>query len=436
MAVGSLSGNMQAEYSTLDATDCSGKAPAMSAAHDDLPADTDPERLPVLEADVPDVTVETVTEVIALDVVSAKETPTIGKFRLPHAGHASLWVLFLLGTQLAVGVVAGGVLMVLMHSAGGHITPSSQNADFEKLVSRYLVPFATFATVVTSLGVVFVAFRRETERCMGLRGMTATQTLLVLLGVLPCALLASEVTNCAMEFMPNVSLDLFGDFAQESWWLIFISACLFPGFGEELFFRGFLSRGLVAHHGVWRGTLITAFLFGAVHLHPIQACGAFALGVALQFVFLTTRSLWGAILLHTANNAVAFLAMRYGHLFPIPGFTTNSPAEAVVDAVPTPHYDQLIDKLKGVEPIMHTPPLLLAAASIAVAALAWALLQTRTRWVRADGTEWSRGFLSAEGPRPEVAVRKICGSLDVLSSSAVVLASVLFVTALIVQVQR
>ena len=46
-----------------------------------------------------------------------------------------------------------------------------------------------------------------------------------------------------------------------------------PGIGEELWFRGFLGRGLVGRYGVIVGVLITSFFFGAMHVDPPQAAG-------------------------------------------------------------------------------------------------------------------------------------------------------------------
>lgn len=408
----------------------------MSAAPDEMPTDDPSADLPLLEEAVGPVATEPIDEDLESDVSPKKATPTVGPNRLPNAGRAFVWVLLLFGTQLILGLVIGlGLAATMIGDGQMPRDPSSMAAEIERSASRILIPVGSFAMLVTAIAVVVVAFRKETSRCMGLRGMTLTQVLLVLLSVVPCALLASEVTNCATEVLPNVSMDLFAEFANESWWLIFVAACLFPGLGEELFFRGFLSRGLVAHHGPWLGALITAFYFGAIHLHPIQACGAFTLGLFLQFVFLTTRSLWGAVLLHTANNALAFGAMRYGHLVPIPGFTTNS-ADQVSDTSPAPHFDELIANLNGTGTISHTAPLLLFAAMISVAAISWAMLRTRTRWLRPDGTEWSRGFISAEGPRPEVAVQTVAGSLDAVTGAALVLANGVFFAALYFHVQR
>ncbi len=385
----------------------------------DLPSQRTPDdnELPLLEA-LPTIAAD--DEV--LDVLVADSSPdeqpqersdntiTVGDYRLPRWGYSVVWTLLLFGSQLIVGLIVGVSVAVVIMPTGRmrNLDPQAQAAELETIVNRYIVPIATLATLLTSVGVVGVAFRKQTARCIGLRGMTLTQTGLVLLSALPLALLASEVTNCASHLFPNVSIDLFGAFSQQPWPLVFVAACFFPGLGEELFFRGFLSRGLVAHHGVRQGTLLTAFLFGVIHLHPIQACGAFALGIALQFVFLETRSLWGAVLLHTVNNTLAFVAMKYGQDFPIHGFTSVSE--------------------KGT--IAHTPLPLVVAAIATTAALFMALHRTRTRWLLPNGTEWSRGFVSAEGPRPEVAVRKVSDSLDLQIAGFLFLTYVAFLAAL------
>ncbi len=375
------------------------------------------DELPILESVPTKVDNTDVLEVLESDASPSDEgrtqgdnTLTVGDYRLPRWGYAVLWTLLLFGSQLLVGLIVGVIVAVVILPTGRmrDLDPQAQAAELEVIVNRYIVPIATLATLATSVGVVVGVFRKQAARCMGLRGMTVTQTGLVLLSALPLALLASEVTNCASHLFPHISMDLFGVFSQQPWPLVFVAACFFPGLGEELFFRGFLSRGLVAHHGVRQGTLLASFLFGAIHLHPVQACGAFALGVALQFVFLETRSLWGAVLLHTANNTLAFVAMKYGPEFPISGFTSTTPAGTIA----------------------HTPLPLVIAAAATVATLFVALHRTRTRWLLPNGSEWSRGFVSAEGPRPEVAVQKVSDSLDLRIAGFLLLTYTAFLGAL------
>ncbi|MFV1967512.1 MAG: lysostaphin resistance A-like protein, partial [Pirellulaceae bacterium] len=134
-----------------------------------------------------------------------------------------------------------------------------------------------------------------------------------------------------------------------------------------------------------------AFLFGAMHLEPLQSLTAFVLGVGLQFVFLTTRSLLAPILVHALNNAAAFATMRYYDQFPIPGVS------------PLPD-----------ESVVHTPPLLLVATVAALVAAAGLLYQIRTRWRLPDGTVWSPGYVTAECPPATVPAHAAHDRPDVL----------------------
>lgn len=353
------------------------------------------------------------------DLVSDADLDAIalsdGMFRRPSIGPALLWTFLLLAFQVAIGLVMTVAAMVyVIASQPGRLDPNRLSKLIESAMQGWLLPAASFSTLVISFTVVLSLFRSQTARCMGLRGLTVTQGILVLLLSLPMTVLTSEFTNWVSYLFPRMAMPaMFGDLAKQPWALIFVAGCLFPGVGEELFFRGFLSRGLIARHGLFWGTFFAAFLFGAVHIHPIQASGAFLLGLTLQFVFLTTRSLWGAVILHTANNTLAFAAMRYGELMPINGFTVAEEGR-----------------------IVHSPALLVMAALGTVAVLMWALYRSRTQWTCANGTVWSRGFVTTESPFQDSNVQIQHGSVGVAGIIGVLLAYSIFAATMYYSIER
>ncbi len=338
-----------------------------------------------------------------------------GMFRRPSIGPALIWTFLLLASQIAIGLVMTMAAMVyVIATQPGPVDPNRLSKLIESAMQGWLLPVASFSTLVVSFTVVLSLFRRQTARCMGLRGLTATQATLILLLALPMTVLTSEFTNWVSYLFPRMAMPaIFGDLAKQPWLLIFVAGCLFPGIGEELFFRGFLSRGLLSYHGAFWGTFFAAFLFGAVHIHPIQASGAFLLGLALQFVFLTTRSLWGAVILHTANNTLAFAAMRYGHLVPINGFTVAAE-----------------------DRIVHSPALLVLVALSTSTMLLWALGRSRTQWIRPDGTVWSRGFVTTESPFDDSNVRIQHGSVGIMGIVGVLVAYGIFAATLYYSIER
>ena len=88
--------------------------------------------------------------------------------------------------------------------------------------------------------------------------------------------------------------------------LSFVIVVLAAPIVEEIFFRGFLFRGLLATRGLWPAALISAALFAATHLDPSLFGPAFIAGMLFALVYWRTGSVWPTILAHTAQNAIAF----------------------------------------------------------------------------------------------------------------------------------
>jgi membrane protease YdiL (CAAX protease family) len=75
--------------------------------------------------------------------------------------------------------------------------------------------------------------------------------------------------------------------------------------GEELFFRGFLHNWLRNRFSMWPAILISAFVFSAFHLIPLQVLLVFPMGVMTAWLYEKSKSLTAPIALHIINNAIA-----------------------------------------------------------------------------------------------------------------------------------
>jgi len=284
-------------------------------------------------------------------------------------------------------LVLGFVLMVVAAVVFVIVTARPHElVRFAEDFQIVLFPIGTLTTLLVAIVVCRLFFGRTMARKVAWRGISVGQMMCVVAMTVPLAVLASEVTNCVGDVMKqfeadwltefhNAGAELFERFVSLPWLLVFVGGCLLPGLGEELYCRGLLSHGLVARYGVVGGTLLAAGLFGAMHIEPVQAIGAFTLGIVLQFVFLTTRSIAAPIVLHTLNNSFAFLTMRFVDSFRVPGLT------------PMPDGS-----------ISHTPIAVLIMAAVATLVLMAIMFQNRTRWRMPDGAEWSPGYVSAEIP--------------------------------------
>ncbi len=85
--------------------------------------------------------------------------------------------------------------------------------------------------------------------------------------------------------------------------------CLLAPLVEEFFFRGFFFKALENWRGVWPAALLTGIVFGLMH-GANSSLGALVplafFGVLLCFLYFKTGSLYPCVMLHCANNSVAF----------------------------------------------------------------------------------------------------------------------------------
>jgi uncharacterized protein len=99
----------------------------------------------------------------------------------------------------------------------------------------------------------------------------------------------------------------------------YLGFTLLIGFVEEAFFRGMMLQPLKSEEP-WRATLVTAFLFGAVHVHfsdthfsafslytVMQVGYAFAFGLSAAALVLVTGLIWPVILAHFLTDFSPYL---------------------------------------------------------------------------------------------------------------------------------
>ena len=78
---------------------------------------------------------------------------------------------------------------------------------------------------------------------------------------------------------------------------------------EEIFFRGFVQRGLVNRWGPLPGMIVSAAVFSGLHFSPAVLLPVFVTGLLLGALYWRTGSLWPCIAVHAAQNFVAVLTI-------------------------------------------------------------------------------------------------------------------------------
>lgn len=95
-------------------------------------------------------------------------------------------------------------------------------------------------------------------------------------------------------------------------WLTFTTFAIAPAVCEELAFRGFLLSGLQRSRHKWLPIVISAVLFGAIHMIPKQQFNASLLGLVLGLLAVRSQSLLPCILFHAIFNGTQVLMARWG----------------------------------------------------------------------------------------------------------------------------
>ena len=90
-------------------------------------------------------------------------------------------------------------------------------------------------------------------------------------------------------------------------WVTFISVSIFAPFFEEWLCRGVVLRGLLRRVKPAWAIIISALFFALIHMNLWQAVPAFMLGLLFGYVYYKTGSLKLTMLMHFANNTMAFV---------------------------------------------------------------------------------------------------------------------------------
>lgn len=85
---------------------------------------------------------------------------------------------------------------------------------------------------------------------------------------------------------------------------------LLPGICEEILFRGVLARSLGRRYSLVAAAAISAVVFAAYHLSPVQALPTLTLGALLAVVAIRADSIAPTMLAHAINNALAISVSR------------------------------------------------------------------------------------------------------------------------------
>lgn len=303
----------------------------------------------------------------------------------PGLPEAVGWMFLVFGLHLMGGIAA------MVWIAFVEVTQTGSTASLRTLGNlspgQWLMLAAGEQLVVTVLTLILVAIRLggRMVQPLNLTRPTLLHTLTVMLLMFPLSVLCSELYRInqvgwkwlgtlipvLQKFDELSSVEMVSQLAQGAGLeLLILVLAVGPAINEELIFRGLLGRGLTARWGWLPGVLMCSVMFGIVHLHPAHVLAIIPLGMAMHFIYIATRSLWAPVLLHFLNNTWAAVASKL----------------AAEGTITQDHVDRPASLL------------ILLLAVLAAWSLGMVLWKSRIRYVQPDGTDWSPGFPTVEGP--------------------------------------
>lgn len=216
----------------------------------------------------------------------------------PNVWQALALLGLLLILQLGVTVVVGFYL-------------SLQSIPMQELSTVLaMVNLSTFGAVV----ILGTAWSRVSARQLFyLRGFSPALILPMFVMMLGLIIVVSELDNVLQRFLPipDWLIEMLGELGLGEGFALgtFIVLVVVAPITEEPLFRGILLHGFTRNYGAWWAVIVTAFIFGAIHMNPWQFVGAFFLGLAFGWWTLETRSILPAILGHAMNNGMVVITV-------------------------------------------------------------------------------------------------------------------------------
>lgn len=131
--------------------------------------------------------------------------------------------------------------------------------------------------------------------------------------------------NVLLEWiaLPDLMEQTFMDMSDNTMGML--SMALLAPVVEELMFRGAIQGYLMRRcSSPWTGIVVSALVFGAIHMNPQQVAYATALGLVFGWIYYRTRSLLPVIAGHILNNSVAVVTMKVWGNEDIEAVTTDN----------------------------------------------------------------------------------------------------------------
>lgn len=235
------------------------------------------------------------------------------KIKYPKIKNAVLLCLLVIGIQLISGFIFGVVIALL-----GYTT--------ESLFYGISIIIAQVLSFVTAIFIGWKKSKVSFKDIFKFKNISFEIWIYMIFLTLGFIILSSEIDNL-LNFllpMPIIFIDTFNElFINQNFFIALILIAIIPAFTEEMLFRGLFITGFRKNYSIQKTIIVSAFLFGFIHLNPWQFVGAFIIGIFSGWLFIKTESILLSVYLHFFNNTLYFLTIKFSNFIPIKGFNSN-----------------------------------------------------------------------------------------------------------------
>lgn len=215
----------------------------------------------------------------------------------------------LLGALTAIGLMI--VTTVPIAVADPNLESIAAKGGAQLMVGVALVAAALIFALADAGGNLMAALRRLGFRDLAWRliGLGALAWVIYLI----CALLLAPLLSPEQD---DVAKEISGDSGDALAMIVTgVLIIVVAPISEEVFFRGFMFAGLRRSLPLWVAALVSAGIWGSLHLSGGNLGVAIQLavfGVILALLYERSGSLWATIFAHGLNNTIAFLYLLSG----------------------------------------------------------------------------------------------------------------------------
>ena len=182
-----------------------------------------------------------------------------------------------------------------------------------------------------SFGIVLLIGFRKTERNFNdvfkLNGVSPVLWIAAVIFSIGLVIVSSELDNWFGFIlpMPEFLRNIFDNMAGNQVFIVsVICVGIMPAVTEELFFRGLILDGFTRNYTKRKAILISALLFGLIHLNPWQFLTAFIVGLIAAWICIETNSILLCMFIHFFNNTLFTITTNFENFVPIRGFNASS----------------------------------------------------------------------------------------------------------------